>query len=326
MGGAFMVQGQEIDTTKRQSKEYEPPSAYRFQPERYRPKLGEFSYRSFYGYGINPTREIGADPRTQMNNERLIKAKLGIPILIKDKYLLGLQLTYYEQRFQFSEEVEGIGPLLREIENTKFYTSGIRLIHQYNIDDDRKITQAAGFGISSDRFEFDPNAYKVFYTAGYAQRLNDRVSLGGAIYIDYTFGVLRIFPVFDYTKELSDHWTLALSLPKKAQIRYNVNNHLYLNTKAEVKSWRYRFHTDQFGTESDEHSIRKMDLLYTLGLEREIYDFLWFGMDAGIAYNLQNFVGGLDGRRRGRYLSFDTDIQGYFKAGIFLVPPRSIYD
>ena len=309
----------------KRSSTYVPPSIINFQAERYRPKLGEFSYRSYYRYRVDADGNLSQNGQARVRNERLLKAKLGVPIILKEAFQIGLQIKHYEQRIFYDGASSELDQVYQNIEGTKFYNSGVRLVHQQQLRGDKKLTQVVGYELASNDWTLNDDAFKVFYTIGYAKVLNERVTLGGAVYLDYTFGVFRVYPVIDYTRKLSERWTLALTVPKKALMRYNIDNHTYLNAKVEAKSWRYRYKTDRYPEFGEKLSLRKLDILYTVGLEREIHDWLWSSLEMGVAQNAQHFIGDEEGRRRNAISSFDTGIQGFFKLGVFLVPPRSIY-
>ena len=74
------------------------------QSDNYRTKIAEFSYRVLGDYQTISSSETFGDATSEIEHESLLKIKLGIPLIIKDDKLFGLQLKYYQHYFNFDDE------------------------------------------------------------------------------------------------------------------------------------------------------------------------------------------------------------------------------
>ena len=74
--------------------------------------------------------------------------------------------------------------------------------------------------------------------------------------------------------------------------------------------------------EYEDLTIRKLDLQWNLSFERDIHDWLWFGLEAGYNKNLLYTIVDRGEATRNALVRLRPRDAAYMKASIFIVPPR----
>ena len=291
----------------------------------YRPKIAEFGIEKLTDYNaitVNPGEQRA---RTEVENDLLIKSKLAIPILIKPDRAFGLQLKYNQHRFLFDQEDYGTDDeFLDYLGNRNFYSAGVRFFYKENINWYSSIRFFGGVELNNDEFRFHQDASKYFASVAYTVQRSSTEEIGAGLVASQALGQFTVLPIFTYNNHFSPRWIVDLVLPKSAALRYVINKRTYLSAKTEFKGWRYNV-TDSMVGEQENLTLRKTDLQFNLALEREIHDWLWFGVEMGYNKNLQYFLVEPGGRARDAIVELTPRDAGYLKASIFIVPPRKLF-
>lgn len=299
------------------------PSTSDYESIPYRPRLAEFTISNLYEYNtISDSEQYGRNA-TEIERDYKIKARLGIPIVMKPKLLVGVQLKYDRQQFLVDFEDNIPFDLYEYIEDTQLQSIGGRLLVLKKFDHS-EISLLAGTEIKSDEITFNKNTAKHFLNVNYKIRKNENVTIGGGLALAYTLGIPQIYPLFFYEKSLSPRWTLDLALPKAAIMRFKASKKCFLSFKTEVKGWRYAVH-DAVVSDEPVLTLRKSDLRIGLNLEHELHDWLWIGADAGWSKNFRHFLAKPGDRRRDALINLESSDSPYLNLSIFIVPPKKIY-
>ncbi len=287
----------------------------------YRPKLAQFSYESLFEHQTSSVSESFGNANHELKRENLLRAKVGVPLYMKDNKLFGMQLGYSEQRFNFDTDDETIDyGLYRFLNQTTFYNTSLRVLYKQDLDDSRSLTFYSGIEMRSHEWELNQNSAKFFAGGIYMKVLNSRTQLGYGAIAGYELGVISLWPLLKFEHKLNNRITVDLTLPKSASLRYKVNHKIYLIAKTQVNGWRYNV-DGSFADENRDYTLRKADLRTTLTLEREIHDWLWISFEAGLNKNLRYYLTNPGGRNRDAIIGLRSNDAAYAKVNLFIVPP-----
>lgn len=292
----------------------------------YRPRIAEFTVTSLYDYNANCNSDAFGNNTSEIELDQKIKARLGIPIVMKDKTLIGLQLKYDNHDFIIEQEGPREYELFNYIKEERFRSVGARFLISKELSNNRDITILVGSEIKSDKMVFNKNTTKTFVNVNYKIRKNERVSIGGGLALAYTLGNPQIYPIFYYENNFAKNWTLDLALPKSIVLRRQLSPKCYLSFKAEVKGWRYAVHNHELSQETGESlTLRKSDLNVGLNFEHEIHDWLWLGVDTGYSHNLRSFLARPGDGYSDALIDLNATGAPYTMFSVFIVPPKKIY-
>lgn len=287
----------------------------------YRPKLAQFSYESLFEHQTSSSSESFGDANHELKRENLFKAKIGVPLYMKGNKLFGMQLGYSEQRFNFDTDEQVIDyDLYRYLNSTTFYNGAVRFLYKQDFSATRSLTLYSGFEMKSDRWQLNANSGKFFIGGIYMKVLNSRTQIGYGAIAGYELGVYSLWPLLKYEHKITNKFTLDLTLPKSAAVRYKINNKSYLIAKTQVSGWRYNL-DGSFNGGQDDFTLRKADLQTTLTLEREIHDWLWISFEAGFNKNIRYYLAEPGGRNRDALIGLRPNDAAYAKVNLFIVPP-----
>ncbi|MTI22899.1 hypothetical protein E1176_17840 [Fulvivirga sp. RKSG066] len=291
----------------------------------YRPRVAEFTISNLYEYTTHSNSKQFGNKTCEIESDTKIKARLGIPFIIKNDLLAGLQLKYDRQTFGLEFEDSYPYELYDYIQHTHFESLGARFFFQKTIGEGKTLSGVAGVEIKSDKLVWNEGTSKYFVNLNYKVQKNENVKIGGGIALAYTLGAPQIYPIFFYENRLSKKWTMDLALPKAVVMRYRASDKFFISAKTEVKGWRYAVHNEEL-YDHETLTLRKSDLRFGLNLEHEIHDWLWAGVDAGYSKNLRHYLAKIGDRRRDAIIDLESSNAPYVNVSLFIVPPRKIYN
>ena len=292
------------------------------QTDGYRTKIAEFSYQVTGAYQAISNSETFGDASSEVNRDELWKIKLGIPLVINDRKLIGLQVKYYRQHFGFNnDDFAGNYDLYNHLNGQLFQNVGLRFVYQTDIDETRQFSFVTGVSVRGDRLVKSPNTSRYFVSGVYKKQLNAHTKIGFGAFFSYGMHLTSVAPVFTFEKTLNPHWTLDLNLPRSASIRRKINDKTFLIGEAAFEGWRYNL-SDPIAGEDRDFTLRKADVQFRLKFEREIHDWLWFGAEAGYNKNVSYYLANPGDRGNNALIDLRARDARYFKLSIFIVPPK----
>lgn len=287
-----------------------------------------FTYEILPGSQISSvsTQQAIGNGTGQIDFNRRLQLKIGIPIVLKPGVKLTASLDYRTERFSFDD-----------FEQTDY------LLYQ-NLEGKRLHSMAAAIRV------FKPTRGKRYYTLQLKSRLsgdinNPRHGLGDfmdisisplmgwkespylnwGLGLQYTYradGGHSLFPAFMYNQTFNKRWGIEALLPANIKIRRNFSEKARLYASAALKSARYYVMFEEFSQEPV--SLSWSEARIGLTFEREIHDWLWFRGAAGMRLPL-----GLDLDlesnqlfQRNTLIQSNSGMTPYVSAGIFLVLPK----
>ena len=238
-------------------------------------------------YGINSKVNNGQTANAEIRRNRRWTFKLRAPLLLKDNIKIAGGLKYFVEEHNF--------------ENPETLDNDF-----YNNLEDRPLRS-----LRADIFIMKPtrgNKYFILRISGALNGDFEGIDLGSdyfkfsiapligwkkSNYLSYAFGIAyseifgrrSIYPVVSYNQTFSPHWGVESILPAELKFRYNSldkKNFLYL--KAELNGSNYTLNF--FENRDEPVFLEKSEIRFLFTWEREIYDFLWFGIEAGFRTNI----------------------------------------
>lgn len=249
------------------------------------------------------------------------------PLMNRPQTKLILGIDYKFEEFNFEDVTPAAYPLYKYLEDKNLQSLGAQLAYLRSIDARRFYLVRVKGEFNGDFTKDDINVdlidyFKSTIDVAYGWKKSPDYSIGIGLQFGYNFGRKSVYPAILYNRTFNDKWGVEAIFPANARLRYNLNEKTLLYTGYRLEGASYNLYIDegpmaQFG----EIELRRTDVKGLLRLEREIYDFLWFGVEGGFRQYYRNRVFDEVGSRD-EILNNDLSGAGYVKIELFAVPPR----
>ncbi|WP_323755816.1 hypothetical protein [Roseivirga sp.] len=289
----------------------------------YRPKVVEFSteYLSNYKSYEKPSGENNSISSIEKDN--LLRVRLGVPVILKEKTLFAFQFKYYRQSYGL--EAGQQGELFDFLNNNSLYNAGLNFLYQRNISKEKKFTLIVLTELASDTWGINQFSNRFLAMGEYSKQLNESTIIGYGGVVNYALGLLNVYPTFTYKKQLSDKMLFEAILPNSINLRHHSSESTYFIFQTELVNWRFNL-TDALENEAHLITLQRADVYFKLKLEQEIHDWLWLGVDVGYVHNLTYFTVNPGNRIKNAISEYDIKDSSYLRFSIFMVPPRKLWD
>lgn len=280
-------------------------------------------------FKINSTGKLGTygNGEGKINRNHRFDMRVRFPIINKPSITIAAGIKYTIEEFRFSDQGTTAYPLYKDLEDRPLKSAGIHFYVVKPTKSKKYFILRASFDLNGDygSSKFGKSEFLKFsITPLIGWKKNENLSYALGFTYGYTFGKPLILPVVSFNKNFDCHWGLESLLPISIKMRYTSNEKNYMYAGLELAGASYRL--DNAGTAFDAYNklhLFRSELRYTFTYEREIHDWLWFGIDAGyrqsLRFNLTN----------GPKQNSDVIISSKLKpaplvnASIFVVPPKS---
>lgn len=167
----------------------------------------------------------------------------------------------------------------------------------------------------------------------YGWKRTPNFAWGVGAQLGYTFGRQSLYPVILYNRTFNPRWGVEALFPARVTARYNVSPKTLFFGGYTVDGLNYNIKLrEKLANGLQTLIVRETEVKFRLRMEREIYDFLWFGLEGGYRYNYSFNAFDEEGNKRGLFAfgsgSRPKIIQNtlggapYASVELFLVPPR----
>ncbi|MFC6997142.1 DUF6268 family outer membrane beta-barrel protein [Rufibacter roseus] len=158
----------------------------------------------------------------------------------------------------------------------------------------------------------------------YGWKKSPFLSYGIGVQLGYNFGRQTIYPALLYNRTFNDRWGVEAIFPANVTFRRNLSekSFLYMGYRIEGATYNIGMEEHEPYNQFETIELRKSEIRGRLRWDREIYDFLWFGVETGYRYNHRFNV--YNGRDRKGVPLIENHIKDavFFNVEVFLVPPR----
>ncbi|GAB3232663.1 hypothetical protein GCM10027346_20070 [Hymenobacter seoulensis] len=261
-------------------------------------------------------------------NARLV-IKGYIPMLNHPHLKLVMGVNYEREEFKFRQRPTGY-ELYDNIEDKGLKTLGaqlavIRPVNTVNWYIFRVKGELSGDYTSSELSVRD--YLRVSSEFLYGWKRSPTFSWGVGLQLGYTFGRQSIYPALLYNRTFNNRWGVEALFPARVTMRYNVSPKSLLFAGYSVDGLNYIIKLREPLRREGAIDLRTLELRETEvkfrgRWEREIYDFLWFGLEGGYRYNYA--FDAFDRTNDNRVKIIDSKLAGapYASFELFIVPPR----
>ena len=160
----------------------------------------------------------------------------------------------------------------------------------------------------------------------YGTKLSPFRSMAFGINLSNNFGRFGIIPLLSYNASWNENWLFESLLPLNAKISFVSNSQKNVfTTEVKLEGGNYKFFADEGLLADDKLFLRKAELQGSFHYEREIHDWLWFGLEVGLRVNLENNITDTIFSKE-PFLKNDIKKAFLSSVSIFIVPPRKFLD
>jgi len=278
-------------------------------------------------YGI---RSEGEQPSTGNSNaevqrNRRWELKLKAPVLLKDNFKMAVGFKYFVEEFNFEDIQNQDYSFYNNLENRPLRSIRGDIFMIKPTLGKRYYILRVSAGLNGD-YSIDNFAKKDFLKFSISPLIgwkkNDYVSYAIGLAYSYSFGNRSIYPLFAYNKSFDNQWGVEAVLPAEVKLRYstlNLKNYFYLKTELHGANYSIRFDEQQ-----ELVYLNKSEIRFLLTWEREIHDWLWFGLESGLRKNI-NFNLTNSPRANSDIVVENTLNEALvFSFSLFVVPPRKL--
>lgn len=309
-----------------------PDSGYSASPGlRYqqRPKALVFSYDRILNTPVTSSSDIAGDGNAMLSKVEELKVKLKFPIEWRGRTRFYGGINYYYQEYNF-ENPEDLDYLFYEaLENRHLNSLGFQLYVTHSFSRNRFMLARAGAELNGDYHEdlisltrFLRNSLSFIY----GWKKSPDLSYGLGFYMNYDLGGPSLYPVFMYNRNFNSRWGIESAFPKEASLRWNGSKqHTMVYGGYDVSGSTFQLTFPDLDLSAQKSlQLQRSNVRVKLALEREIYDFLWIGMEAGF-----NITVNMDLSNDNWWYSLDKELINtqfgpapFVQFQLFVVPPR----
>jgi hypothetical protein len=271
------------------------------------------------------SKEAGnSNGEIRRNNK--FELKVRAPLMNKPKQKVVLGFTHSFEEFNFNRTPTPTYDLYENLEDRNLKTIGGELIFLRTLNEENYMLFRGKGELRGDytaRTLTFSEYLKTNFEAIYGWKKSPMFSWGIALQYGYTFGRASLYPAIMYNRTFNDKWGIEAIIPANVKLRYNQSERSlwFLGYKLEGNAYTINIDRPPFSNYKS-IELRNNEIRAQLRWEREIYDFLWFGIEGGYRHNVKfDVYPGLNSKEDP---IIETDLGGapFIAFEIFLVPPR----
>lgn len=212
---------------------------------------------------------------------RGLRLAFNAPVVSRSNFILNLGLTYWNSSYRIADALEWESGLARNLEQNGIRSTGLNATAFKPLDDKHFVIAQINADLNGDyRRSGDISGRNMTYsaTAIYGWKKNDNLMWGLGVSRTYRAGALLYVPVLLYNRTFNQQWGLEVLLPARANLRRNFGTKALLLIGYELEGNAY------YLSQSDLY-LRRGELKPRITFERQIKDFVWLSVQAGLRYN-----------------------------------------
>ncbi|MEP7371889.1 MAG: DUF6268 family outer membrane beta-barrel protein [Chitinophagaceae bacterium] len=280
------------------------------------------------GYNISSESKLGSygNSNGKISSNRRFDVRVRFPIINKPSLTIAAGLKYSQEEFNFSDDQPANYSFYKDLEDRPLKSAGLHFYVVKPTKNKKYFILRTSLDLNGDygSEKFGKKEFLKFsVTPLIGWKKNENLSYAVGFTYGYSFGVPLIIPVLSYNRNFNCHFGIESVLPLSLKLRYTKNEKNYWYGGVEMGGASYRL--DNEGTAFSNYNklhLFRSELRYTLTYEREIHDWLWFGIEAGYRQNLRFNL--TNGPRARADVIIKNTLKGapVVNASIFMVPPR----
>jgi hypothetical protein len=298
-----------------------------------RAKAVIIKYELHTDYKIISTDKTGnfGNSEGEINRNHRFDLRVRFPIINKPSITIAGGIKYSIEEFIFENNaMTNSYPFYKDMEDRPLKSAGFHLYVLKATKSKKYFILRASFDLNGDYSskKFGKSEFlKSSVTPLIGWKQNENLSYAVGFTYGYTFGKPLILPVVSFNKNFNCNFGIESILPISLKLRYtrNAKNYLYGGVELGGASYRLDNEGTAFSNYTKLHLFRS-ELRYTVDYEKEIHDWLWFGIEGGYRQNLLfNLTNGSTGRSD---VIISNKLRGapVINVSIFVVPPHAMLD
>lgn len=290
-----------------------------------------FEYERVVDYGIkanssNPSIGDVNDGGIKVN--RQIQFVCRLPVYNKEHLKIAAGFRYFTEEFRFDATDY---PLFQSLEDRALKSIGLSAYIVKSFRGNKFFLVKLGADLNGDyNQDIAPKADFLRYSLVplFGWKKNNQIAYGVGLAYSYVFGTPRFIPVIAYNNTFNRRWGIEMLLPGSIRLRHNMSESdiFYFTTKINGASYRINLHDEAAFAQYDILDLKKSEIRIFATYEREIYDFVWFGVNSGLRKNLSFYLNDSLNGGGERIIEGDVRRAFFFNVSLFLVPPRKFID
>ncbi|MFA0960858.1 DUF6268 family outer membrane beta-barrel protein [Roseivirga sp. BDSF3-8] len=297
-----------------------------------RPKFFELSRTSSYFHNARANNYLteSEERKRVVSNDRF-EAKLKFPLWMHPGFNMFGGIGYSSETYSFAKSgsQRGDSGFLSNIDEQTLKGVSAKIYATKPFKSNKFLFAKVGIKFQGDFHETHSpvNSY-LNYDAGllYGWKSSEDFVMGAGIAASNNFGRFSIYPIFVYQRNFTNRISLEALLPASIKVRYTTfDSRNIIYGVSEVNGSNYRINQPEILPGANGAIVwQNANVDVKLGYEREIHDWLWFTLEAGIRQNLRSRIRYPEADGQEVILDCNWDQSMVFKAGIFFVPPRKL--
>ncbi|UOG74546.1 DUF6268 family outer membrane beta-barrel protein [Hymenobacter tibetensis] len=300
-----------------------------------------FHYERMPRFGVTSRAQVANLPDYSADaekNARLV-IKGYVPMLNHPHLKLILGINYEREEFEFKNTPTSY-ELYDNIEDKALKTLGaqlavIRPVNTVNWYIFRIKGELSGDYTSS---ELNVKDYlRVSSEFLYGWKRSPEFSWGVGVQLGYTFGRFSPYPALLYNRTFNSRWGIEAIFPARVAARYNVSPRSILTAGYTVDGFNYIIKLKEplvrrLSNGQPEPGIvplrtlelRETEVKFRGRWERELYDFIWLGVEGGYRYNYAFDAFDKTNDDREKIIDSNFEWAPYASLEIFIVPTKGL--
>lgn len=290
-----------------------------------RPKGIQITQNRNLNYSIETTiRDSTTIDKSEIKNDRKWEFKVKFPVISKPQFKLVVGLQYSVEEFKFEQPDKLTNEFQKKLENKPLRSIRNTFYLLKPFKGNKYLLGRTGVSLNGDFVDRELNSYFKWFAAGiYGIKASSTKTWGFGLSYSYSLGNWAVYPLLAYNKQFDNKLGVELLLPVSVKLRYipNEKNVFYFNNKLEGDNYNLEFDN----LPNNNLFLGKSSFRSFITYEREVHDFLWFTISAGISENINFDLSSRDEfvSNNTPYINNELGTAPFLEAGIFVVPPRS---
>lgn len=292
-----------------------------------RPKGFVISEEIVMNHGINSSSTQGTTSTAlgQIKAVRRREIKFKAPLLNRDGLKIAMGFKYRVEDVFFDDQARESLSFYQNLENKNLKQLGTSLYLIKPMRGNVYFLMRASASLNGD-YGANNAPTKDYLKYSIAPMIGWKKTpfLSYAVGIGYSenFGKLSLFPLLSYNQTFTKHFGIESILPLRIKLRYSTldqKNFIYLSSEVKGSTYNIKFR------DGDTGYLNNTEIRHLVTYEREIYDFVWISVDAGLRSNLNFSLSDTPDYKNSKVINNNVNQSFFVGFSIFVVPPKKFF-
>ena len=250
---------------------------------------------------------------------------LNFPLVLRPGFKVFGSLRYAEEDFELDAPRTGVWPSAMHNKSLRQYGASLLSTKVFRQSRWFLVNRLQASLAGDVRWDDPADFLQCSWATVVGWKKSERTvwGLGGVYSVDPDGSAL--LPVLLYQLAITPQWTLDALLPTRMNVQYySPNQKSVLYGSVSLEGPDYRIGLPSSRDLSSEVTFERSDIQLSLRAERELYDWLWFGVEAGRRFPVSTDWVPHSREILTRDLSFES--HWFTSVSLFLVPPRRMFE